>query len=248
VIVEGNIVDKANEDSVGYSFLSDACNEFQRRGQDLAIHLFSDRHTRGLFIKGMDNDRCIIWNQNALAMWARAVDRMHVLLFLLMHFTAGGPPRGEEYRSYLICNTEHSYRTLYWSGGTIMTFQRYHKGANAGPPVKLIPRFLPQELNLLFIEYMLLVRPVQSFITGLSGNVNVAQQYTNLWAIQRDAAMDGEDVSRLVATAFLEYANLDLGIADYRHLVAFFGGAIKQNYCMEFPIDETSGHSSATTA
>jgi hypothetical protein len=53
--------------------------------------------------------------------------------------------------------------------------------------------------------------------------------------------MDGEDVSRLVATTFLEHANLDLGIADYRHLVAYFGGAIKQSYCTEFPIDETSG-------
>jgi hypothetical protein len=62
VIVEGDIVDKANEDSVEYFFLSDACNEFQRHGQDLAIHLFSDRRARGLFIKGMDNDRCIIWN------------------------------------------------------------------------------------------------------------------------------------------------------------------------------------------
>jgi hypothetical protein len=44
---------------------------------------------------------------------------MHALLFLLMHFTAGGPPRGEEYRSYLIHNTEHSDRTFYWSAGTI---------------------------------------------------------------------------------------------------------------------------------
>jgi hypothetical protein len=56
-------------------------------------------------------------------MWAQATDRMHALLFLLMHFTAGGPPRGEEYRSYLIRNTKHSDRTFYWSGGTIMTFQ-----------------------------------------------------------------------------------------------------------------------------
>jgi hypothetical protein len=42
VIAEGNIVDRVNEDKVGYSFLSDACNEFHRHGQDLAIHLFTD--------------------------------------------------------------------------------------------------------------------------------------------------------------------------------------------------------------
>ncbi len=174
MIAEGNVVDRANEGDVGYSFLSDARNEFHRHGQDLAIHLFGDRHIRGLFIKGTNDDRSIIWNQNALTMWARAADRMHALLFLLMHFTAGDPPRGEEYSSYLIRNTEHSDRTFYWLAGTIMTFQRYHKGANARSPVKLIPHFLPPQLNLLFIEYMLLVRPVQSFIAGLRGNMDTA--------------------------------------------------------------------------
>jgi len=58
--------------------------------------------------------------------------------------------------------------------------------------------------------------------------------------------MDGEDVSRLVAGAFLEHANIDIRIVDYRHLAAYFGGTIKQSYCIEFPIDKTSGHSSAT--
>jgi hypothetical protein len=179
-------------------------------------------------------------------MWAKAADHMHSLLFLLMHFTAGRPPRGEEYMSYLFRNTEHSERTFYWSAGTIMTFQRYHKGANPGRPVKLIPRFLPPELNSLFIEYMLLVRPVQSFIAGLRRNIDVDRQHMDLSAIQRDFAMDGEDVSHLVATAFLKHANLDLGIVDYHHMVAYFGGAIKQSYCTKFPIDETSGHSSTT--
>ncbi|CAN5950579.1 unnamed protein product [Sphagnum jensenii] len=95
---------------------------------------------------------------------------------------------------------------------------------------------------------MLLVRSVQSFIAGLRGNKDAARQYMNLWAIQRDAAMDGEDVSRLVAMAFFEHTNLDLGMADYRHLAAYFGGAIKQSYCTKFPIDETSGHFSTTAA
>jgi hypothetical protein len=89
---------------------------------------------------------------------------------------------------------------------------------------------------------------MQSFVAGLCGNMDVARQYMNLWAIEQDAAMDGEDVSRLVAGAFLEHANLDIGITDYHHLAAYFGGAIKQSYCTKFPIDETSGHSSATAA
>jgi len=60
--------------------------------------------------------------------------------------------------------------------------------------------------------------------------------------------MDGGNVSCLVATAFLEYPNLDLGITDYRHFVAYFGGTIKQSYCTKFPIDKTLGHYSAMAA
>jgi len=78
VITEGNVANRANEGDVGYSFLSDARNEFHRHGQDLAIHLFNDQHTQDLFIKGMNDDRSIIWNQNALTTWARAADRMHM--------------------------------------------------------------------------------------------------------------------------------------------------------------------------
>jgi hypothetical protein len=181
-------------------------------------------------------------------MWAKVADRMHALLFLLMHFTANGPRSGEEYRSYLLRNTGHSNKTFYWWASTIMTIQRYHKGTNAGRPVILISPFLPPEPNLLFIEYMLLVRLVQLFIAGMCGNIDAARQYMDLWAIQRDAAMDSEDVSRLVATAFLKHANLNLGIVDYRHLATYFGGAIKQSYCTEFPIDEISRHFSTMVA
>jgi len=172
VITEGNVADRVNEGDIGYSFLLNARNKFYRHGQDLAIHLFNDRHTRDPFINNTNDDQPIMWNQNALTMWARATDRMHTLLFLLMHFTAGNSPRGKEY-NYLIRNTEHFDKTFYWLAGTIMTFQRYHKGANAESPIKLIPRFLPPQLNLLFIEYMLLVRPVQSFVASLRGNMDV---------------------------------------------------------------------------
>jgi len=69
---------------------------------------------------------------------------------------------------------------------------------------------------------MLLVGLAQSFIISMQ-----TQQYMNIWAIQRNATMDGQDVSCLVATSFLEYANIDLGIAYYHHLASYFGSAIK---------------------
>jgi hypothetical protein len=49
-----------------------------------------------LLIRGIDNDRSIIWNHGTLAMWVWAADHFHGLLFLLMHFIAGRPSRGEE--------------------------------------------------------------------------------------------------------------------------------------------------------
>jgi len=49
----------------------------------------------------------------------------------------------------------------------------------------------------------------------------------NIWAIQQDVAIDGQDVFHLMATTFLKYANFDLGIVDYHHLDVYFGDAIK---------------------
>ncbi len=119
--------------------------------------------------------------------------------------------------------------------------------ANIGLSFKLVPRFLSLELNLLFIDicclwgqcsHSLLVCMEKSMCTTIHEHLGY----------QQDAAMDGQDVSRLVAIAFMEYANLDIRIADYRHLTTYFGGAIKQSYCTKFPIDETSKHSSAIVA
>jgi hypothetical protein len=60
----------------------------------------------------MNNDQSIIWNQNALTMWAQVVNHMHALLFLLMHFIIGGHPHGEKNKSYFICNTKCFHKTF----------------------------------------------------------------------------------------------------------------------------------------
>ncbi len=89
----------------------------------------------------------------------RLIKCMHCYFYSCISLP-GGPPHGKKYKSYIICNMEDYDRTFYWLADTLMTFQRYLKGVNVGPSVKLIPRFLPLELNLLFIEYMLIVRPM----------------------------------------------------------------------------------------
>jgi hypothetical protein len=157
-ISNGKIIDRLNEDNVKYSFLSKSHNEFHKHASNLVVYLFSNWHICCLFIQGIDNNGSIFWNHGALPMWAWVADRLHGLLFLLMHFIVGGSAHREKYQSYLIHNTKHYKRMFYWLASTIMTFQRYHKGANLTPSlVKLIAWFLPQELNVLFIQYILLV-------------------------------------------------------------------------------------------
>jgi hypothetical protein len=78
-----------------------------------------------------------------------------------MHFTTCGLACGEKYWNHLIRNITHYEKTFYWFIDIIMTFQKYHKCANfIGSLVKLIPQFLPQELNVLFIQFILLVQLV----------------------------------------------------------------------------------------
>jgi hypothetical protein len=57
---------------------------------NLIMHLFSDQHTYGLLVKGINDDESIIWNCNVFAMRTRIVDYFHIMSFLLMHFIVGG--------------------------------------------------------------------------------------------------------------------------------------------------------------
>ncbi len=96
-ISNGKIPDRLNKENVKYSFLSNSHIEFHEHPSNLVIYLFSNQHTCCLFIQGIDNNGSIFWNHSALPMWARVADRFHGLLFLLMHFTMGGPACGEKY-------------------------------------------------------------------------------------------------------------------------------------------------------
>jgi hypothetical protein len=82
----------------------------------------------------------------------------------------------------------------------------------------------------------------QSFIIGLHGLSDIAQQHMDLCAIQHGKVMDGIDVFQLVIDAFLQYTNFDIELVDYQHLTIFFQHSIKKDYCTYFPIDETTYH------
>jgi hypothetical protein len=112
-ISNGKILERLNEKNVKYSFLSKNHIEFHEHASNLVVYLFSNQHTCHLFIQGIDNNGSIFWNHSTLPMWARVVDHLHGLLFLLMHFTMGGSARGEKYQSYLIHNTKHCERIFY---------------------------------------------------------------------------------------------------------------------------------------
>lgn len=112
-IFDGKIIDKCNEDVMGYFFLLNDHSKFHLHVSNLVMHLFNDQHTYGILVKGINDDESIIWNHNALAMWARIVDYFHIMSFLLMHFIVGGWMHGEKYQSYLIHNMEHYEQTFY---------------------------------------------------------------------------------------------------------------------------------------
>jgi hypothetical protein len=113
LIFDGKIIDRHNEDTMGYFYLLNDHNKFHLHMSNLVMHLFNDRHAYGLLVKGINDDESIIWNCNVLAMWAQIVNYFHITSFLLMHFIVGGWMHGEEYQSYLIHNVEHYEQTFY---------------------------------------------------------------------------------------------------------------------------------------
>jgi len=163
IIAQEAIQDDLNRSDLGYCFLNDDRNQhIKSHAKDLYLHMFANKNTQKHFITGTDASGRLQYNFATLEKWMNAASKLFVDLMLILHFTSGQPARGEEYSSYLVKNTALGERTFFWSQGTVMTIQQYHKGANSQAPVRLIARFIPPSCCHLYILFLLQIKPVIS--------------------------------------------------------------------------------------
>jgi hypothetical protein len=116
------LYDDFQKKQLGYSFLDDPNNPWQRLQLDLVRYLLRTFHhefvkcTRGEDIE-MDIER--------VRQWCKSVDEMTKLWIALVHITSG-----PELTATLIRNSVAGERNVYLHGRQIMLVQRYHKGTS----------------------------------------------------------------------------------------------------------------------
>jgi hypothetical protein len=82
-------------------------------------------------------------------------------LMICMHLTYGQPARATELCSLLYKNHQNAPRHVYWTLQTMMLVTQYHKSRSMTQMNKLIVRFFPGQLALLFKTYLAVVRPME---------------------------------------------------------------------------------------
>jgi len=110
-------------------------------------------------------------------------------------------------------------------------------------------RFLPKELSPLFAQYLVLVRPVESYLCELFDCKGKEDVKEFLCADYKRGLWDGDTLSGLLKKFTASHGMMPLGFREYRQVAtAFMERHIKYN--MERPfesaLDHQAGHSSST--
>ena len=102
------------------------------------------------------------WQQKGIDNYMEQIVEFREKLLVLMHFTGGQPARAPEILSVRHCNTTRGeHRNIFVENGLVVFVTRGHKGYSMKGDVKVIHRYLPQEVGMLLVYYLLLVLPFQ---------------------------------------------------------------------------------------
>ena len=112
------------------------------------------------WVKSQDQE--IRWQRTRVDDYMQQVVNFREKLLVLMHFTGGQPARAPEILSIRHWNTTRGeHRNIFIEHGLVVSVTRGHKGYSMKGDVKVIHRYLPQEVGELVVLYLLLVLPLQ---------------------------------------------------------------------------------------
>ena len=113
----------------------------------------------------LDPSRCNNWIQKA--------DVVARYIAVLIHVTAGQPPRGPELTACLVRNAPMSCRNVFWNKGTVMLVLGQSKTRVAAGHDFHVARFLPGVVAEILLKYIAFVRPIYAGLLRSLNNVTV---------------------------------------------------------------------------
>jgi hypothetical protein len=150
------MVDQPSETRVGWSFFDDKRNQFAACKQWwLYERIYKEEPLREQFINATGTLK-----REAVARYQRHVERFQELLWGLMHLCGGQPARAPELLGMRWKNTAYGgVRNIFIEEGLVAFVATYHKGYRSSGNIKIIHRYLPQEVGELLVYYLWLVLP-----------------------------------------------------------------------------------------
>ena len=119
---------------------------------------FQNRMKERMYVeaeRGFDGE----WREKAVKEYEEAVTRFQEKLAVLVHVAAGQPARAPELLSLRHENSQNVQRNVFIEDRMVVFVAQYHKGFYATNDVKIIHRYVPQEIGELVVLYLWLVLP-----------------------------------------------------------------------------------------
>lgn len=239
--------DDAGNTSLGYTFLSDARNRGILRKQSNWIleRILGDEALRTEWLLGSG------LRPRAVTRYGEVVEQFRTKLLLLMHLTGGQPGRGSEVLSIRHRNTSYGgARNIFLWKGLVCFATSYHKGYRSRQKLKIVHRYLPDEVGVELVRYLWLVLPFWQNTLALvdkddddddgegggggegGGRTTVPERSAYLFAqkIVRNGSSNnpeelwtGDRMRRRLEDATVRLMGTKVNIHDYRHMVIAIG-------------------------
>jgi superfamily II DNA or RNA helicase len=249
------LYDDMSNDKVGFSFARDPRNSCLV-GLDrwLVRQVSANLRLRNRFFRCGSEGEGHLRADRAEA-YVRLVDEFRKLLLVITHLLSGQPARTTEILSMRHANTPYGgVRNVFLQGKMLCLVAFYHKGYSLHGQVKVVHRYLPKEVGVLFVRYLTIVLP---FAQQLLIEVGVGTELSPfLWesALVRAATtrtaeksspnLWSPDRMRRVLQGFAErYMGTPLTISSWRHLAIAIGRRYLQGILKTGASDDSYGDS-----
>jgi hypothetical protein len=161
-IDKSKIVDPLTETKDGFSFLTSEHNQFALHPHALFHAISNDPILSARFLHpGRKPNGDLNWNILACREYLADAADITEKLMVLLHMSCGQPARGGELASFKIINTPHRLRNIFWLFNQICIISGCNKTTSVTGQDKLIPRFPPEIVSDLLLEFLAFSRPFQ---------------------------------------------------------------------------------------
>jgi hypothetical protein len=120
------------------------------------------------FVEALGDGGDVVWKVAHVNKWLKDVDQFVLMLCIYTHVTCGQPARAQEICSLVVHNTATSQRSVFYAYDTVCLLQRYAKTNSINDRNSFIARFVAKECRDLFLQYLIIVRPLYLYVPLLN--------------------------------------------------------------------------------